>query len=185
MIYLILLPLWFSFNLLAYILAPILPLFASIRYGELDNSNSKGYGWRLPWQLAYFDTPDNPLTGDHGHRERTMGDSEYYSMVKWLWRNPAVGFEASVLSAILPLDSAVTWRGDPLVQDAPHGKTGYCYVQVGEYWNLVYIYRFPFGTRCLKLDLGWQLKTFAEGNPLTPTARYALSIRFPQFKQNQ
>ena len=110
-------------------------------------------------------------------------------MVLWLWRNPAVGFEASVLNAVLDPLAQVVVIGDPQVQDAPHGKEGYCGTRVlnpddSSYWNIVYIKRFG-ATRCLKLDIGWQLKTFAEGHPLTPTARYAMSIRFPAFKFQQ
>jgi hypothetical protein len=102
-------------------------------------------------------------------------------MVLWLWRNPAVGFDAMVLSAVLDPDDSILMHGNPIVQDAPQGYEGYCRITIGDYWNLVYIKR--LGTRCLKLDLGWQLKTFAEGHPLEPTARYAMSIRFPTFKQ--
>jgi len=178
--WLLLLPCWFAFNLLAYLLAPILPLFAVVRYGQIENNNDYAAGWRLPWQLAYFDTLDNPLTGDAGHKARTINNSEYWSMVLWLWRNPAVGFETLVLNATLPPKTLVEAWGDPSVQDAPHGKEGYCFTRIASYWNLVYIKR--FGTRCIKLDLGWQLKTFAEGNPLTPSARYAMSVRLPLFK---
>lgn len=174
-------PCWFLFNLLAYILAPILPAFALWGYGSLDNNNEKGMGFRLPIFIAWFDTPDNAITGDAGHRERTVDTSEYWRMVLWLWRNPAVGFEASVLNAQLASSDQLIVKGDPQVQDAPHGKEGYCLTHLGKYWNFVYIKR--IGVRCIKLDLGWQLKTFAEGHPLSATARYAMSIRFPTFKQ--
>ena len=182
--WLLLLPCWLVVNLLAYLLAPILPLFAVDAYGKLDNNNADGWGWRLPNWLAWLGTNDNALTGDAGHLERTDDCTEYWRMVLWLWRNPAVGFDAAVLNAdLVPACTQVSVTGDPLIQDAPHGKEGYCLTQVQGYWNLVYVKR--FGSRCLKLDLGWQLKTFAEGHPLTTTARYAMSIRFPIFKDGE
>jgi hypothetical protein len=181
MTWFLLLPFWLVMQILAYLLAPVLPLFAESRWGSVENNNEKALGYRLPLWLAWFDTPDNRLEGDAGHRERTAGDSLYYAMVLWLWRNPATGFDASVLSAVLDPLAQVVVIGDPQVQDAPHGKEGYCYTTYCDYWNLVYIKKIST-TRCIKLDLGWQLKTFAEGHPLTPSARYAMSIRFPEFK---
>ena len=180
MTWFLLLPFWAVMQVLAYLLAPFLPMFAVLRVGPLENNNGDGIGWRLPIWLAWMDTPDNSIAGDYGHQQRNKDSSLYWLMVLWLWRNPAVGFDAYVLSATLSKYDEVTVKGVWKVQDAPMGKEGYCYTSVGYYWNLVYINR--FGNRCLKLDLGWQLKTFAEGNPLTPTARYAMSIRFPMFK---
>ena len=177
MIWFLLIPLWFSTNVLAYILAPVLPAFASLRFGATDNGNAVGIEPRLPDWLSWFMTPDNSLLGDATYKE--LNDSGYWSQVRWLWRNPCVGFEASVLSAQLGTFVHLIAWGDPQVHDAPEGKEGYCFVRIGNYWNLVYIKR--FGNRCLKLDLGWQLKTFAEGHPLEPTARYAASIRLPLF----
>jgi hypothetical protein len=173
-------PVWFIGQVLAYLLAPFIPVFAEWRYGPLDNNNAQGFGYRLPHWLAWFDTPDNALTGDAGHRERTAYASEYWAMVLWLWRNPAVGLDASVLAAKLAPDAYSSHHGDPLVQDAPQGRGGYCLTFVGDYWNWTYI--LPIGSRCLKIDLGWQLKTFVEGHPLELAARYAMSIRLPQFK---
>ncbi|MEX5533441.1 DUF7338 family protein, partial [Pseudomonas syringae] len=51
-------------QLFAYAVTPLLPLFAVMRYGALDNANSYGMGLRLPEWLAWFDTPDNSLHGD-------------------------------------------------------------------------------------------------------------------------
>jgi hypothetical protein len=52
-------------NVLAYILAPILPLFSVWVRGPLDNGNASGMGFRLPMWLTAFDTPENALTGDN------------------------------------------------------------------------------------------------------------------------
>lgn len=179
----LLLPFWAIINIAARIFAFALPWFAVRGMVITDNNNSFGYEPTLPGWLSWFMTPDNSLWGDAGHKARTPDYKSRAGMAAWLQRNPAVGFEASVLSATLPLIFFRDFQGDPQVQDGPVGKEGYCFVRIGKYWNLVYIKKIPFTELCIKLDLGWQLKTFAEGHTLTTTARYAMSIRFPSFKQ--
>lgn len=177
-----LLPLWFIFNALAYLLGPLLPLFARDRIGPADNNHFTSIEPRLPGWLAWFMTPDNSLCGDRAFAG--LHPESYWSMVLWLWRNPACGFEAGPLGARLGMADHVDIDGDPLVQDGPAGREGYCLTSIAGYWNLVRVKR--LGSRCLKVDLGWQLKTYAEDQArlLTqPTARYAMSIRFPRFIQ--
>ena len=173
-------PHWFAFNLLAYALAPVLPLFRVERLGMCDNNHYRRVEPRLPEWLDWFMTDDNSLCGDAGFAARE-GES-YWSMVRWLWRNPAVGFERSVLRATIRPGATVRHWGDPEVQDGPAGTEGWCIVVLGVYWNLVWVKR--IGARCVKLDIGWQLKTFAEDPRRIATqgsARYAMSIRFPLF----
>jgi len=182
--WLLLLPVWFVFNVLAYLLAPVLPLFATERMGPCDNNHAQRIEPRLPVWLGWFDTPDNSLLGDFNFHVHHVQEG-YWAKVLWLWRNPACGFEASVLSAAIAPTDHVDVDGDPHVSDAPHGREGYCLTSIGDYWNLVCVKR--LGERCLKVDLGWQLKTFAEDQArlLTqPVARYAMSVRFPLFKQS-
>ena len=54
----------FLTTIAAYILAPVLPLFAEQRDGWLDNGSIWGMGPRLPTWLNWFMTPDNSLDGD-------------------------------------------------------------------------------------------------------------------------
>ena len=93
----------------AILLAPVLPLLAVRRYGYSDNGKSQSTELRLPLWLSWFDTPDNSLRGDaRWDREHTFG---YLSMVGWLLRNRAYGFNWTVLSRAIQSERTVT--GDP------------------------------------------------------------------------
>lgn len=191
----LLLPLWFVFNLLALLLAPVLALFFEDRAGFCDNGNSYGVEPRLPTCLSWFATEDNSLLGDaawrsmaadHWHWRARFAPwpalQAYLGRLGWLWRNPAYGFERSVLAASIAPSDTVACRGDPLIQDGSNGREGYCYTTIGDYWNLVLIRR--IGHRCVKVDLGWKLKTYAEqpGRVHTePTAQYVVSARLARF----
>lgn len=176
----LLLPAWLGFNLLAYFVAPVLPLFAKESFGACDNNNAMRTEPRLPDWLSWFQTPDNSLNGD-GTFER-LNPPCYWSRVTWLWRNPAYGFERSILaanvSAFRPDDIKV--RGDVTIHDKEGGKVGFCFVRIGPFWNLVWIKRI-YGVRCLYCNFGWNLKTYAERPARMqeePTAQYVCSPRF-------
>lgn len=99
--YVILLVAYIPFYLLAMLIAPILPLFAELRNGPIDNANGEGVEPRLPRWLFWFDTSiDNSLWGDHGWRTKHCQKhwQSYIGEVLWLWRNPAAGFCWSVLA---------------------------------------------------------------------------------------
>jgi hypothetical protein len=80
-----------------YVLAPILPAFASED------------GW-LPDYLDWFQTYDNPLDGDYGFKTihaPFKGDNlsywqKYINRVFWLWRNPVYGFDKDVIGVTIP-----------------------------------------------------------------------------------
>ena len=76
----------------AVVVTPMLPAFATIRLGGINNDDHQGAGLRLPLWLAWFDTPDNPLTGDEAF-ERSHPNGSYFDMVLWLYRNPLYGFK--------------------------------------------------------------------------------------------
>jgi hypothetical protein len=54
------------FNIVAMLLAPILPAFASMQDGRSDNSHCRAVEPRLPRWLSWFMTLDNSLWGDVG-----------------------------------------------------------------------------------------------------------------------
>jgi hypothetical protein len=84
-------------QLFAYLVTPLLPLFAVKRMGWCDNRSYESVEWRLPLWLAWFDTPDNCLFGDANW---AANHSEgYLDMVGWLYRNSLYGFKWSVLAA--------------------------------------------------------------------------------------
>lgn len=89
------------FFIVAMLLAPILPIFAQLRSGPVNNRGGIGIEPRLPAWLFWFDTTtDNSLWGDAGWRTKHCPDhwDSYWGMVLWLWRNPACGFAWSVAS---------------------------------------------------------------------------------------
>lgn len=191
----LMLPLWMVVNLIAYFGSPLLALFARASEGLCDNGNAFRSGPRLPGWLSWFQTFDNDLDGD-GAWQRMEADhwawraslaawpcvQAYLGRIGWLMRNPAYGFERDVLAASVSPGDVVAFSGDPFIQDKPVGREGHCYITIGKYWNLVYVKR--FGDRCLKVNLGWKLKTYAE-NPARvssePVAQYVLSPRIASF----
>ena len=69
--YLILLLAYLVFFIVAMLVAPLLPLFATMRDGPADNANKRAVEPRLPRWLFWFDTStDNSLWGDHGWRTK-------------------------------------------------------------------------------------------------------------------
>lgn len=191
-----LLPIWFAFNILAILLAPILALFPVMRVGPINNNDSIGNEPRLPLWLSWFDTYDNSLLGDYAWKSmeadhwdwranfaRYPSLQAYLGRLGWLWRNPAYGFERSVLAAkINPFDT-VTFTGDPFIQDGNKGKEGTCFVRIGSYWSWVLIKRITTN-RCIKLVFGWKLKTYAEDTSRLgkePIAQYVFSPKLSKF----
>lgn len=105
--------LYLAISLLAHIcavlFAPVLPLFREDRLGNSDNNKYQRVEPRLPLWLAWFDTPDNSLLGDERWKREHGGG--YWSMVGWLLRNRAYGFNWTVLSRAVQSERTVT--GDP------------------------------------------------------------------------
>lgn len=156
------------FTALAMLLAPVLPLAARNRRGLSDNARRMTDEPRLPPWLSWFQTPDNSLWGDVGWRTIHCQDhwDSYLGMVLWLWRNPAYGFEGSVLAARIGPASVVTWSGDTGIRNQPVGRAGRCFTKVMNeegtiYWHLYWVRPISAG-RCLNVNLGWKLKTYAE-----------------------
>lgn len=165
-------------SLVAVVLSPVLPLFAIGR----DT---------LPRWLSWFQTPDNSIDGDYGFRfEHAQWRyrlpaplARYVGRVLWLIRNPAYGFDWFIAAASVSPSDGLTFTGNPNTRDKPEGVEGRLFVQVGEYWNFIYIRRFG-AKRCVFINLGWDLRGFAEANsaPRTMTLHpLNASIRFTTF----
>lgn len=168
MIYFLLLPASLAMTLLAYVLAPVLPLF-SMR------------GW-LVRELWWFQTPDNSLYGDQGHEERWGFAHSYAQMVAWLFRNPAYGFEWNgPLAASITRDDHLTdLSGDPWIKNRANAKAGSYLCRVGDYWNYKLI-KPIFGDTALMAEFGWKLQGYAQGREVEGKAMYVCSIRFTAF----
>lgn len=148
-------------TLLAWLLSPILPLFAIGRE-------------HLPRWLAWFDTPDNPIDGDmsyimlhapfKGYDQR--GLKQYINRAVWLQRNPAYGFGYTVLSHRVESPPLVV-SGDPLVSDSVNltvgrmrGLSGHVLLSEGDAFELYVVRQYGKSGRCLRLRFGWKLLGF-------------------------
>ena len=187
---------WAVINLIAYFFAWLMAFFPIDRLGPIDNNNGTGIEPRLPLCLSWFDTYDNSLLGDSAWKGMEDGHwawrarfsnwprlQAWLGRTGWLMRNPAYGFERSVLAAQIKPTDIVDVFGDPLIQDKPAGREGFCYTEVGDYWAFDYVQRVG-ASMCIKICIGWNLKTYAEDPTRVstqPIAQYALSPRLTTF----
>lgn len=145
--YFILLPLNLAVALLAWILAPSIPLFA----------NSSGW---LPTWLWWFQTPDASLDGDSGWNDASQHPlvtklPRYLRQVLWLFRNPSYGFNWTVLAS-KPLPKSWSYRGN-IKCDRSLGKTSWVYVACGGYWQFRCYLKYPKINYCFQINIGWNL----------------------------
>jgi hypothetical protein len=179
MLYFALLPLSILFELFAKLLSPVLPLFAVVRDGPLDNSNSWGPGPRLNRWLAWFDTPDNSLHGDYGWQNihcPTRWNS-YLGMVMWLWRNTGGGFSHHVLSRLIHR-ADIQWGGDPTVS-APD-RPGLFWAKAGRYWQRKWVTAIPHTRWFFYINFGWLMDTMVKTGTPNERCHYKFSIKFKQ-----
>lgn len=149
LIALIYLPINLAFTALAWVLSPILPLFASKE------------GW-LPRWLWWFQTPDASLDGDSGWKD--VGKHPYINKLPrylrqmfWLIRNPAYGFSWTVLATSPLPDKPYHYFGDLYAKDR-EGQFGWCFswIEDTHYFHLKVYKKTIFG-KCLKFRIGWNL----------------------------
>lgn len=140
-------------TLLAFIIAPILPFFASKD------------GW-LPKWLFWFQTPDNSLDGDSGWKNEhwqfryklpnALGT--YVGRVGWLWRNPAYAFGCRYIDG----NSEVQYSGDPTIKDNDGAKEGSLLVKVAGLFQYVYVKQIGSTGKCLYINFGWNVRALIE-----------------------
>lgn len=178
-LYLLMVPVSLILTLIGVILAPILPLFAKDRMGPADNGSTQEVGPWLPNWLFWFQTPDNNLYGDATFKR--LNPPSYWSMVKWLWRNPAYSYGLRYLRA--PYDTSI--KGDPTIRDNDNAKAGWCMVTS----NGLFQYRLvkPIGfSRCFYCNLGWNIMGLADPNvnpkPDPYEATFVFSPRISGFR---
>lgn len=172
--YIVLVLLSLPMNILAVILAPVLPLLASNTYGWLDNHSKQGFGPRLPRWLSWFQTPDNDLYGDATFVEKN-GQS-YWSMVKWLWRNPLYAF--AVQYPEIPYFTTVS--GDKTIKDNDNAKAGWCFVTANGLFQFVLVYPVGFA-RCIYCNFGWNIRALVDDNvPIKPDTYQATFVFSPR-----
>ena len=177
--YILLVPISLLLTLIALVLAPILPIFASEQEGWLDNHAKWGVGPRLPTWLDWFMTPDNSLDGDATFE--ALNGIGYFSKVKWLCRNPAYSFALEYLFA--PFQVLV--KGDISIKDNDKAKAGWCFVTANGLFQFRWV--FPIGySRCIYCNFGNNIFALADPNvnskPLIYQATFVFSPRISGFR---
>lgn len=166
-------------TLVAVILAPVLPLFATMQMGWYDNHSFQAIAPRLPSWLGWFMTPDNSLDGDATFLQ--ANPPSYWSQVKWLWRNPAYSFGLRYLEP--PYNA--TWSGDKTIKDNDGAKAGWCFVRANGLFQFVWIKSIGFN-RCVRVTLGWNIAALVDDNvnpkPNPYQATFVFSPRLSGFR---
>lgn len=169
--YILLVPISLLLTLVALVISPILPLFASEQMGYLDNGSRYGLGPRLPKWLNWFMTPDNSLDGDETF-DRLNGRS-YWSKVKWLCRNPAYAFGIRYLNS--PYYSTVS--GDKTIKDNDNAKAGWCLVTSNGLFQFTWVRPIGFN-RCIYCNFGWNIRALVDDNVKTKPNPYEATFVF-------
>ena len=168
-------------DVLAWLLAPVLPLFARPQNGWCDNRNRIAVEPRLPDWLVWCQTPDNSLFGDAGWRTKHCRDywDSYLGMVRWLCRNRAYGFSWSVLAAPVVAPFVADVAGDLSIDDGA-GICGALHIRYGCYWQRKRVRR--IGSLIVMLNVGWLLDPYAKSPGLALDQPRALFIFSPRIK---
>lgn len=186
-IYALLAPISLILTLVALILSPILPLFATQQDGWLDNHSIWGIGPRLPNWLSWFQTPDNSLDGDSTFQQ--INGRSYLAKVKWLIRNPAYAFALRYVTPAVkepfPIyDTSVS--GDKTIRDNDNAKEGWCLVHAEGLFQFTLVKRIFSTNRCIYVNLGWNIRGLVDDNvspkPASWQATFVFSPRISGFR---
>lgn len=183
--WLLLLPVMLVVTVATFPLAFILPFFATMQDGLINNGTDFGLGPRLPKWLNLFQTPDNSLDGDEGWRtEHAQWRFKlpkplcaYVGMVGWLWRNPGYGVGCEVMTGN-PI--VATFLGNEKVNDDPLSE-GSITVYAQDLFQFTWCKKIT-ETKCLYFVFGWNIKGLIGSNQKTHIATYAFSPRISTFK---
>jgi len=175
--YLALVPISLVITLIAVILAPVLPLFASPKMGWCDNHSYEAIEPRLPQWLNWFMTPDNSLYGDATF-QRINGQS-YWSMIKWLWRNPCYSFALRYINTI---ENRPSYIGNEDIKDNDNAVAGWCLVKCAGLFQFTWVKPIGF-SRCIYVVLGWNIRgTLHQPTTENYQATFAFSPRISGFR---
>ena len=157
--WLFVLPIVLIMEIVAVLLAPILPLFSK-------------NAWLPDW-LSWFQTPDNNLMGDEGHQARWLKHSPYMQMVAWLVRNRAYGFKWDTFGAPR---SPYRLRGTADIGNRHSYKPGWFFIINDDgFWYYKCV--FPItSSYCVQLGFGWQLDA-----PIFGRSIYMFSPRITRY----
>jgi hypothetical protein len=179
LVYLAIVPVSLLLTFIAVILAPVLPLFGVHKDWWLDNHSKRSIGFVLPTWLNWFNTPDNDLYGDATFQQ--INGINYWSMVKWLWRNPAYSFAIRYLTE--PYCTKV--QGDKTIKDNDNAKKGWCLVHANGLFQFTLVATIGF-SRCIYINLGWNVRGLVDDNfqpkPNPYQATFVFSPRISGFR---
>ena len=174
-------------TIIAFIIAPVLPFFATIQDGPLLNGTAYGPGPRLPKWLNWFMTPDNSLDGDEGWQTEhwqwrykfPTAIACYIGQVGWLWRNPAYSYGMKYIDG----NVEPTYTGDPTIKDNANAKEGYLLVHEDRLFQYVCVKRIFKTNKCFYINLGWNIRALLDpGNRKNPyRATFVFSPRVSGF----
>jgi len=168
-------------TILAKFLAPILPIFAGNAYGWCDNHSYEAFEPRLPNWMGWLQTPDNSLYGDATFQQ-LHPKGNYWSMVGWLWRNPAYSFGMRYLTN--PYYTQV--KGDKTIKDNDNAKEGWCFVRANGLFQLRIVKRIYGSSRCIYCNFGWNVMGLVDDNvnpkPNTWQATFVFSPRLSGYR---
>ena len=167
-------PISLLITLLAVILAPIMPIFATQQEGWLDNGGHYGIGPRLPKWLGWFQTWDNSLDGDATFEK--ANPPNYWSKVKWLVRNPAPSFAIRTLN----FPYTATYKGDPSIKDNDNAKAGWLLVNANGLFQYACVKRILSTDRCFYVNLGWNIRALVDPNVHPGTTYIATFVFSPR-----
>jgi hypothetical protein len=173
LIWLLLVPFELIFTLVAVLLSPILPIFATEQTGPLNNNTSVGVGPRLPSWLYWFQTWDNSLNGDDTFEKNNP--PSYLSKIKWLIRNPLPCFAEKILTS-----NAYTISGNNDVTDGNPGVAGHVFVKASGLFQFVWVKPIGFN-RCIYINIGWNIRALTRGATVPYHATYSFSPRISSF----
>ena len=145
--YVLLLPLNLLVALIAVLLSPILPAFAT-------SENI------LPKWLSWFQTPDATLDGDSGWQDVSKHPyvnklPRYFRRMLWICRNPSYGFNWTVLaSKPLPIGFEYSGRLDC---SRSLKETSYVFIKCGDYFHYRLYLKYPFINYCFQVNIGWNM----------------------------
>jgi hypothetical protein len=178
LLYIVSIPVGLLLTLLAIILSPILPIFATEQEGWLNNGSVIGMGKRLPKWLGWFQTWDNSLEGDATFE--AANPPSYWSEVKWLIRNPLPSFALFTLNA--PYDAS--YKGNNAIHDNAGAIAGWMFVKSNGLFQFVWIIPIGF-SRCIYINIGWNIRALVDPNvnpkPNPYMATYVFSPRISGF----
>jgi len=147
-------------TLLAILLAPILPLFASNKSGPINNGSGVGVEPRLPSWLNWFQTPDNSLLGDDTFIIDNLDVPMYWHQVKWLLRNPAYSFALRYIPGLTP----ATFTGNNLIKDNDNAVAGHLTVHADSLFQYTLVRQLFGSSRCLYVNFGWNIRALVDPN---------------------